>query len=98
MILKYVKKSILTKVKEGRQNISVFDKYKDIMCIFKMGKSILTENQEELLPYHKGHVKKTNQQWDWHTGKVGWRPRFLNQTSNLSEKKQNIFLTASQLT
>ena len=32
-----------------------------------MGKSTLIETWKELLPYNKGQVKKTSQQWDWLT-------------------------------
>ena len=62
----------------------------------KMRKSV--ENQKKLLPYNKGQVKKKhstmfglayNYTYKW-SGKVGWRPRFLNKES-ISEKNKVCF-------
>lgn len=49
-----------------RENTLVFDKNKGIICAScKTVKSILIENQKELLLYNKGQVKKANQQCKW---------------------------------
>lgn len=50
----------------GERTFLVFDKNKGIICAScKTVKSILIENQKELLLYNKGQVKKANQQCKW---------------------------------
>lgn len=84
----------------GERTFLVFDKNKGIICAScKTVKSILIENQKELLLYNKGQVKKANQQCKWlkitlnkSSEKVGWRPSILNHTRNpLVRKKQSRF-------
>lgn len=95
LFLKYVRQLTL-----GERTFLVFDKNKGIICAScKTVKSILIENQKELLLYNKGQVKKANQQCKWlkitlnkSSEKVGWRPSILNHTRNpLVRKKQSRF-------